>query len=321
MGGRPLTYLHADHLGSTVFTTNVSGNQNQKYHAYGATRSGGVPSDYQFTGQEADSGTGLIYMKARYYDPVIGQFISPDTIVPDPNNLYAYNRYMYAYGNPLKYSDPNGHEPWLPQLPHIPNPFELLARLLGLPSDEDIEAVTGVSSVSTNVGYQVYQALDATNEVIVPPLEGALSLMPGYDVATAISGKTVTGTSLDPTQRVMNIVWFGVGFTSYDTVIEAGRSLGKTHAHHWLPQSLHDDIRAAFPEVSNNLLQWTEPLVGDFHRTLHGKGGTLLEAYNDRVTSLLSNPNITTLDQFLGQLSQLRDEYMQLYEEYVTLVQ
>mgnify|MGYP003389061411 CR=1 FL=1 len=70
-----------------------------------------MQSDYQFTGQKADSGTDLIYMRARYYDPVIGQFISPDTVVPDPNYVYAYNRYMYGYGNPVKYVDPGGHDP------------------------------------------------------------------------------------------------------------------------------------------------------------------------------------------------------------------
>jgi hypothetical protein len=45
----------------------------------------------------------------RYYSPDLGQFISPDTLVPDPSNVQAYNRYMYALGNPLRYNDPSGH--------------------------------------------------------------------------------------------------------------------------------------------------------------------------------------------------------------------
>jgi hypothetical protein len=48
-------------------------------------------------------------MNARYYDPVTGQFVSPDTLVPDATNLFDYNRYMYVRGNPLKYTDPTGH--------------------------------------------------------------------------------------------------------------------------------------------------------------------------------------------------------------------
>jgi uncharacterized protein RhaS with RHS repeats len=51
----------------------------------------------------------LYYYNARYYDPSLGQFISPDTLVPDPSNVQAYNRYMYALGNPLRYNDPSGH--------------------------------------------------------------------------------------------------------------------------------------------------------------------------------------------------------------------
>jgi hypothetical protein len=48
-------------------------------------------------------------MNARYYDPQIGQFLSPDTLVPDPSSFLSYNRYLYALGNPLKYNDPSGH--------------------------------------------------------------------------------------------------------------------------------------------------------------------------------------------------------------------
>lgn len=107
-------YLHADRLGSTVLETNYSGGRRttQSYFAFGARRGGSSPSllatENQFTGQKKDD-TGLYYYNARYYDPELGQFISPDTIVPDPSRVLAYNRYLYGYGNPLKYTDPTGH--------------------------------------------------------------------------------------------------------------------------------------------------------------------------------------------------------------------
>ena len=47
-------------------------------------------------------------MNARYYDPVLGQFISPDTLVPDAGLLVDYNRYGYARGNPMRFTDPSG---------------------------------------------------------------------------------------------------------------------------------------------------------------------------------------------------------------------
>jgi len=49
-------------------------------------------------------------MNARFYDPAVGQFVSPDTLAPDAANLFDYNRYMYVRGNPLKYTDPSGHQ-------------------------------------------------------------------------------------------------------------------------------------------------------------------------------------------------------------------
>ena len=108
-----LHYLHWDHLGSTVMTTwNSSGTRQSErgYYAFGDDRrTVNTPlTDHLFTGQKQDD-TGLYYYNARYYDPEIGHFISPDTLVPDPGSVFGYNRYMYAMGNPLKFSDPSGH--------------------------------------------------------------------------------------------------------------------------------------------------------------------------------------------------------------------
>ena len=92
-------------------TTNESGNTvaDHGYYAYGRDRRGSeLRTDRRFTGQQSDA-SGLIYMNARYYDPQIGQFISPDTLVPDATNVFDYNRYMYARGNPMLYNDPTGH--------------------------------------------------------------------------------------------------------------------------------------------------------------------------------------------------------------------
>jgi RHS repeat-associated protein len=110
-----LSYTLQDHLGSTSASTNSSGVSTStiKYFPFGATRStsGTLPTDKEFTGQRLDS-TGLYYYGARYYDPMIGRFISPDTIVPDPTNPQALNRYSYVLNNPLKYTDPTGHGWW-----------------------------------------------------------------------------------------------------------------------------------------------------------------------------------------------------------------
>ncbi len=46
---------------------------------------------------------------ARFYDPLLGRFLSADTVVPQPGHPQALNRYSYVLNNPLKYTDPTGH--------------------------------------------------------------------------------------------------------------------------------------------------------------------------------------------------------------------
>jgi hypothetical protein len=48
-------------------------------------------------------------MNARYYLPEVGRFVSPDSIVPEPDNPQSYNRYSYVRNNPLNFTDPTGH--------------------------------------------------------------------------------------------------------------------------------------------------------------------------------------------------------------------
>jgi RHS repeat-associated protein len=111
--GTTLSYAMQDHLGSTSATADSSGNSTSiiRYFSFGATRytTGTLPTDKKFTGQRLDA-TGLYYYGARYYDASIGRFISPDTIVPDPANPQSLNRYSYCLNNPLKYTDPTGHD-------------------------------------------------------------------------------------------------------------------------------------------------------------------------------------------------------------------
>jgi RHS repeat-associated protein len=75
--------------------------------------SGNSPTDKLFTGQRLDN-TGLYYYNARYYDPEIGRFISPDTFMLSPSDPQGLNRYTYAFNNPLRYNDPTGN--WPPAL-------------------------------------------------------------------------------------------------------------------------------------------------------------------------------------------------------------
>lgn len=80
---------------------------NQIYGPYGNSRysKGAMGTNKGFTGQYADA-TGLDYYNARYYDPVIGRFLSADTVQGDGVGMDPYD---YVGGNPETLSDPTGH--------------------------------------------------------------------------------------------------------------------------------------------------------------------------------------------------------------------
>ncbi len=113
------TYYHSDHLGSSNVLTDQNGNQVAlyEYSPYGETVTSNPgtldPSTpYLFTGKELDDSTGLYFYGARYYDPEIGRFITPDSIVQAPSDPQSLNRYSYCRNNPLNLVDPTGNGFW-----------------------------------------------------------------------------------------------------------------------------------------------------------------------------------------------------------------
>lgn len=120
-GGMPLEqvnpdggvyWFHQDQLGSTRALSDRNGNivARYGYSAYGV-RPGIDPGDnfgpaltpLLFAGQYTDSESGLQYLRARYYDPQTGQFLTRD-----PASPMTRTPYLYAGGNPLNYRDPAG---------------------------------------------------------------------------------------------------------------------------------------------------------------------------------------------------------------------
>jgi hypothetical protein len=65
----------------------------------------------------------LLFLRARYYQPGTGRFISPDTIRPDFADPSTLNFYCYARNNPVAYFDPSGYWPVCPGLGPCPCPW------------------------------------------------------------------------------------------------------------------------------------------------------------------------------------------------------
>lgn len=107
-------WLHRDHLKTVRLITGPTGftqpQQRYDYLAYGK-RATAATSHFEhkgFIGERHDEEVGLMYLNARYYDPLIGRFIQPDTWDPTLPGV-GINRYTYAFNDPVNMSDPNGH--------------------------------------------------------------------------------------------------------------------------------------------------------------------------------------------------------------------
>ena len=101
-----VTYLHHDQQGSTRLLTGSTGTVTGKcsYSAYGTpTCEGATTTPLGYDGQYTNSDTGLIYMRARVYDPATAQFLSRDPLAAITGEPYSYTG-----DNPLNRSDPAG---------------------------------------------------------------------------------------------------------------------------------------------------------------------------------------------------------------------
>lgn len=57
--------------------------------------------------------TNLFFLIIKFQvSPYINRFLQPDTIIPNPANPQAFNRFSYVYNRPIVLSDPSGHDPY-----------------------------------------------------------------------------------------------------------------------------------------------------------------------------------------------------------------
>ncbi|MEJ8294381.1 RHS repeat-associated core domain-containing protein [Delftia tsuruhatensis] len=117
------TQLHADSNGNLVATVASEGGTAKAdslllYSAYGSVDSEasgnagtGIRSNgHSFGSYYADPETGLLYARARYYDPASGQFISRDPVEGEARLPLTWGAYQYGRYNPYRYVDPNGEQ-------------------------------------------------------------------------------------------------------------------------------------------------------------------------------------------------------------------
>jgi RHS repeat-associated protein len=100
--------------GSVRQLTNSSGTvtDSYEYDAFGNsfTVSGTTPNEMMYRGEQFDSDLGLYYLRARYYNPLTGRFMSRDMFTGRKGIPVTLHKYLYAGGNPVNFIDPRGRD-------------------------------------------------------------------------------------------------------------------------------------------------------------------------------------------------------------------
>jgi len=106
------SFYSYDGMGSVRQLTSMTGavTDTYEYDAFGneITHTGTTPNNYLYRGEQYDSDLGLYYLRARYYNPLSGRFMSRDPYDGNkiiPNSLH---KYLYAAGDPVNRIDPRG---------------------------------------------------------------------------------------------------------------------------------------------------------------------------------------------------------------------
>jgi len=108
------SYYLADAQGSVRALADAAGTVTDSYDyaAFGELfgSSGTTANSYLYTGQQFDALTGLYSLRARYYEPGVGRFLSRDPMEVQTFAPLELNRYVYAANNPVNLADPRGRD-------------------------------------------------------------------------------------------------------------------------------------------------------------------------------------------------------------------
>ena len=106
------SFFHFDAQGSTRALTSAAGTPTDGYtfDALGRTLNtmGTTSNATLYGGQHLDANSGLYQLRARYYDPQVGRFISRDPLAGRPDVPSTLHRYLYASADPVNFRDPTG---------------------------------------------------------------------------------------------------------------------------------------------------------------------------------------------------------------------
>lgn len=218
------TTYHHDGVGSVTVLTDDSGSaiQTYGYDAWGnlVESTGTDANPYLFAGERFDADVGLVYLRARWYEPGVGRFIAFDPQPARMGSPASLNRYVYANTDPVNMSDRRGLE----------------ADLAELEVDEGIVASGTVSAQITTFNTGLVAANDAlwtTSVSSATPVaaSAAIAVMLGTFAEVAYRtkrdrfiGKPTIVFGGNFPEHAMHILSAQTGFGNYSPKVEFGIS-------------------------------------------------------------------------------------------------
>ncbi len=161
----------------------------------------------------------MYFYGARYYDPVIGRFITADTIVQAPFDPQSFNRYAYCRNNPLKYVDPSGHWFW----------FAVIGAIIGAASAAATGGNIGLGALAGFFGGALFAGAGAA--VSAMHLQGlaAAGMFAGAGAISGVASAAMTGGNIGIgalTGALGGALGYGASFIDGPLGLLAGLSSG-----------------------------------------------------------------------------------------------
>lgn len=149
------TQYYGDGLGSVRVAKTATGHHGFSYDAFGIELGAdeGMPSNaaqaddihHSYTGEYVDQSTGLMYLRARDYDPKVGRFISMDEHQGSKRIPLTLNKYLYGNADPVNTIDPGGN-------------FGMTMVMPSMSIGLNLSAVAGYGGILTSMGARLLLA-------------------------------------------------------------------------------------------------------------------------------------------------------------------